>query len=50
MKVNYRKHFLIFPPIIWDIFFNQNKLIWTLTVDTGKHENILFLVDFTLLQ
>lgn len=46
MKVNHRKHFLIFSPTIWDIFLNQNKLIWILTVVTGKHENILLLVDF----
>lgn len=28
------------------LFLDQNKLIWTLIVDSGKHENILFLVDF----
>lgn len=48
IKVNHRKCFLIFAPIIWDIFLNQNKIIWTLTVDTGKHENIFFWVDFQI--
>lgn len=28
------------------LFLDQNKLLWMLIVDTGKHENILFLVDF----
>lgn len=46
MKVNLTRRFLICAPIIWDIFLNQNKLIWTLAIDTGKHENILFSVDF----
>jgi len=28
------------------LFLDHNRLIGTLIVDTGKHENIVFLVDF----
>lgn len=50
IKVNHRKHFLIFVPIIWDIFLNQNIIIWTLNCWYWKAKISFFWLTSKLLH